>query len=316
MQLTIGKHAGLGVAVHDGQEADASVLHLGGTPVARIGRNEQVVVEVVGIEHIGTVAHPVTHAAPEAAAVEHATVGLHRMRRHGAPGKMQQQMQQVRRGAGEAQLQGVGIGRMHAYLLPRGLSLVEGLGAGYRVEHLGILAAKLRVQQALVGVHKIMRGDGAAIAPLRRAQVEGPFGSIVIVLPALGHAGVDACIILRIGAHQPLQQGSDNLAIGHGGGLVRVEAEGLLVVAHDENPLLRGLFCRAARIATPRQQQGSKTHTDERQQFHAPHSTTAPRPRKRTVRQTHPKGKFCHLCRKIRKHYVFLTGKARFVRLY
>ena len=191
----------------------------------------------------------------------------------------------MRRGTGQLQLQRAGIRRAYAHLFPAALAAIVRFSILQRVKHLGILTTELRMQQAFVSIYKILRCDGVTIAPLGIAQVECPFRSIGVVLPPLGHAREDARFILRIRAHQSFQQSRDNLTISHGGSFMRVKAERLLIIADDEDPLLRCLLCRTASIPTASQQHGGYGNADGQQHFHAPYSTTSPRTGKRTMRQ-------------------------------
>ena len=127
----------------------------------------------------------------------------------------------------------------------------------FYLKHFCVFTAELRVQQAMVGIHKIMCRHRSAIAPISFAQVESPFAGPFIMLPTLSHAGVNDVFILCVRTHKSLQQSGYNLSVSHSRSLMRVQAEGLLIITNDKNPLLRSFFCRATRIPTPRQKQDS-----------------------------------------------------------
>ena len=95
------------------------------------------------------------------------------------------------------------------------------------------------MQNALKGIGKVMRRNGLTIAPDRIPQVECPFICRSVMLPSFCHAGMHEGVILGIRADQALQESGNDFAVSHGRGLVRVKAEGLLIVSHDENALLR-----------------------------------------------------------------------------
>ena len=173
------------------------------------------------------------------------------MRRQGTPGEVQQQGKQVRHGATHREHQGARVRGLHAYVLPRAFAFVKTLRILQRVEHLRVLAAEARMQHAAEGVGEILRRNGASIAPAGLAQAESPDSGVFIPLPALGHAGEHAGVVLGVRAHQTFQQGGDDFSIRHSRRLVGVQADGFLSVADNEEALLRGSLHAAALVPAP-----------------------------------------------------------------
>ena len=173
------------------------------------------------------------------------------MRRQGTPGEVQQQREEMRHGAAHREHQGMSIRGLHAHFLPGAFAFVKTLRILQRVKHLRVLAAEARVQHAAEGIGEILRRHGTPIAPAGLAQAESPDGGVFVPLPALGHAGEHAGVVLGVGAHQSLQQGGDDFSIRHRRCLVGIQADGFLSVADNEEALLRGSLHAAALVPAP-----------------------------------------------------------------
>ena len=213
-----------GAAGFNGEVVDPVQLDIGGVPVQRVALHGDAVVQPPVLQAEGAVADEVARPGPGAVAVGHLAVRQHSVPVHRIGGVVRQQGREVGRGPLQPHLQGLGVQRAHPHLRevvqpPP----VKGLGVLHRVQHLGVLRAQRRRQDALPRPHIVVRRDRVAVPPARVfAQPEGVQGAVAAHLVGLGHA-VDRLAALGVVAQQPLAQRLHQAVFRHARDDVRVQ---------------------------------------------------------------------------------------------
>ena len=148
------------------------------------------------------------------------------------------QLDEVGGAFGQGDLQGEVVQGFNADLgkigdLPGG----EGLGVFHREQHVVVLGAHGRAEQAFPGPHVVVGTHGVTVGPPRLGiDMEGDGAAVLADIPALGHPGFRLQGIGVLDC-QALEQGANDVVFRHPGHHVRVQALGLGTVAVVENTL-------------------------------------------------------------------------------
>ena len=224
MQLPRAEGALLGVLAVDRMEMDRLQPDAGRIPVGGRFFHDDHLVRFPGFQHKGTVADELAGPGPGIAPLVGGAVFLDGRQRHGQPGHLRQQGEEIRRGMRQGDAQRAIVGGREAHLREVGqLALVEGFGVEHQVKQGRIVGRQRRRQDAAVGGHEVRRGDRVAIGPFRiGAQVEGVGKAVGRRLPALGHAR-HRMQVARILGHQAFEERGDDALLGKARHELRVE---------------------------------------------------------------------------------------------
>lgn len=115
------------------------------------------------------------------------------------------------------------------------------------------------MEQAVVGENEIVGGEGRAVGPFAvRAEVEGPLGEVLVVLPGGRGARRVGVVFLGIVRDQPLEQGADDVALDHPGDEVRVERFGVAGIPDDQDLFAVRLLDLGFALAAGEAEQGGE----------------------------------------------------------
>ena len=252
VHLPGAEHALVGGEVLGRVEMDRVELHRRGVPVVRVADDGDELVGFPRLEDERAAADEVAGLGPgQALAVERA-VFRDDVRRHGPPRIVAgHDLEQVGRGVVERDDESAGVGGLETDLREVGEpALIVVAGAGDEVVHeVGVLGGERGREDAAKGLDDLAGGDRVAVGPpevgAKRKGIDEAIGGD---RPRLGEAGHGA-EVLRVLGHEALEQGHDDLVLGHAGDSLRVEVLHLGAVAHPEDHRLFGRGAVGGRLA-------------------------------------------------------------------
>ena len=149
-------------------------------------------------------------------------------------GRMGQHAEGVGQRAHEGDLQVLRVQGPDPDVLGPALALVVRAGALHAVaDEVGVRGGGPGVQYAHPGVHEVLGGDGGAVGPSGRADVEGVGPLVGLEGPGVGERGDRQRGPGSID-HQAFEEGSADPPFGHARGQRRVQRLRFGAVAHDE----------------------------------------------------------------------------------
>ena len=237
VEEAVSEGAFFGEVVVEGVEGDAVELDLVGVPVVRVAGDSDGGVDAPGVEFEGTVADVVAGALPFTELLGPAAEFFDGGAVDGIPGGVLDDVWKEGGRVFEGADERVVVGRFDAHLFEVGdFALVELFSILEEVEHGGVGTRHFRIENAVVGVDEVVGGDGVAVGPFGGlAEMEGPFGEVVVGIPALGDARVVDGVVGGVVGDEAFVEGAQNVAVADGLDDVRVEGFRFAAVAEEED---------------------------------------------------------------------------------
>ena len=280
VQLSVEECALLRRRAADRHKHDAVQLHRARVPVVRIALHFDALVHAPAFQAEGTVAREIASTRPLCAALIHRAVLLDHVLWHREPRVMLQHAREIRRGAFQRELQRQRIDHAHAHLAEIGdLAGVIFLRVLQRVEHVRVIRAQLRREDALIRISEVLRRQRHAIAPfsfglqMKRPRREG------LMRPRSRRARCIVIGMLRSRCDESLKDRVEDHVLRLARREMRIERRGLRTIASEQNARARRLFdarrpMRAHLVKPKHSTREGQQGGDTKNPFHHAHHDT------------------------------------------